>query len=135
MIAYYAILRHCAIYHRLLPHYSKNSDMLLLITVGPRYMPTFYLRFCIYAIEIMAFQRKVSFNLPMLLVSLYANSYYASQFFRSLSIAYNKDHLYFVMLFLWCYSDFKYFCNVIQIFLLWWYCGDDFIHPHFYYWF
>ncbi len=31
----------------------------------------------------------------MLLASLYANSLYASQFFRSLSIAYNEGRLYF----------------------------------------
>jgi len=57
-------------------------------------MRTFYLRFRVYAIKIMAFQRNVSPNLPMLLVSLYANSLYASQFFRSLSIAYNEGRLY-----------------------------------------
>ncbi len=58
-------------------------------TGGPRYMQTFYVRFRVYAIKIMAFQRNVSSNLPMLLVSLYA-----SQFFRSLSIAYNEGRLY-----------------------------------------
>jgi len=52
-------------------------------------MRTCYLRFCVYAIKIMGFQRSVSSNLPMLLVSLYA-----SQFFRSLSIAYNEGRLY-----------------------------------------
>jgi len=57
-------------------------------------MRTFYLRFRIYAIKIMAFQRNVSSNLPMLLVSLYANLLYASKFFRSLSLAYNEVRLY-----------------------------------------
>jgi len=57
-------------------------------------MWTFYLQFCAYAIEIMAFQRNGFSYLPMLLVLLYANSLYANHFFRSLSIAYNKVHLY-----------------------------------------
>ena len=60
-------------------------------------MRTFYLRFHVYAIEIMAFLRNVSSYLPMLLVSLYANSLYAKHFFRSLSIAYNEVHLYFII--------------------------------------
>jgi len=50
---------------------------------GPCYMQTFYLQFFVYAIKIMAFQsfqRNISSNLPMLLVSLYANLLYASQF-------------------------------------------------------
>jgi len=34
-------------------------------------MRTFYLRFSLYEIEIMAFQRDVSYNLLVLLVSLY----------------------------------------------------------------
>jgi len=55
--------------------------------------PSLYADF-LSAIKIMAFQRNVSSNLPMLLVSLYANLLYASQFFRSLSIAYNEDRLY-----------------------------------------
>ncbi len=58
-------------------------------------MRTFYLRFCIYSTKIMAFQRNVSSNLPMKLVWLYANLLYSNQFFRSLSIAYNKGCLYF----------------------------------------
>ncbi len=49
-------------------------------TDGPHYMWTFYLRFQVYAIEIMAFQRDESSNLHMLLVSLYANLLYANQF-------------------------------------------------------
>jgi len=49
-------------------------------TGGPRYLRTFYLRFHLYVIKIMAFQRNASSNLPMLLVSLYANSLYAIQF-------------------------------------------------------
>jgi hypothetical protein len=43
-------------------------------------MRAFYLRFRVYAIEIMAFQRNISSYLPMLLVSLYANSLYANHF-------------------------------------------------------
>ncbi len=49
-------------------------------TDGPYYMWTFYLRFQVYAIEIMAFQRDESSNLHMLLVSLYAFLLYANQF-------------------------------------------------------
>jgi len=63
-------------------------------TGDPRYMRTFYLPFHIYVIKIMAYQRNISSNLPMLLVSLYANSLYASQFFGSLSIEYNEGRLY-----------------------------------------
>jgi len=63
-------------------------------TGGPRYIRTFYLRFHIYAIKIMAFQRNLSSNIPKLLVSLYANLLYVSQFFKSLSIAYNEGPLY-----------------------------------------
>jgi len=57
-------------------------------------MRTFYLRFRVYAIKSMTFQRNISSNLPMLLVSLFANSLYASHFFRSLSMAYNEGRLY-----------------------------------------
>jgi len=57
---------------------------------GPWYMQTFYLQFCIYAIENMAFQRNVCFNLPKQLVLLFANLLYTKQFFRSLSMAYNE---------------------------------------------
>jgi len=49
-------------------------------TGGPRYMRTFYLQFCVYAIKITVFHRNISSNLPILLVSLYANSLYSSQF-------------------------------------------------------
>ncbi len=73
--------------------YIKNENK--INTGGPRYMRTFYLRFRVYAIEIMAYLRNVSSYLPMLLVSLYANSLYANHFFRSLSIAYNEVHLYY----------------------------------------
>jgi hypothetical protein len=59
-------------------------------------MRTFYLRFCVYAIEIMAYLRSISSYLPMLLVSLYADLLYANHFFRSLSIAYNEVHLYYI---------------------------------------
>ncbi len=61
---------------------------------GPHFMLTFYLRFHIYAIEIMSFQRNISSYLPMLLVSLYVTLLYSSHFFRSLSIANNKVRLY-----------------------------------------
>lgn len=60
---------------------------------GPRYMLTFYLQFFVFAIKIMAFHM-VSSYFPILLVSLYVNSFYAGQFFRSLSIPYNEGHLY-----------------------------------------
>ena len=45
---------------------------------GPYYKGTFYLRFCVHAIEIMAFQRNVSSNLPILLVPLHTNSLYTN---------------------------------------------------------
>ena len=58
-------------------------------TESPRYLRSFYLRFRVYAIELSAFQRNVTSNLPMFQVSLYAN-----HFFKSLSIAYNEGYLY-----------------------------------------
>ncbi len=59
---------------------SYQTEM-LVHTGSPRYMRTFYLRFHVYAIEIMAFLRNISSYLPMLLVSLYANLLYANHFF------------------------------------------------------
>jgi hypothetical protein len=53
-------------------------------------MRTIYLRFCAYVVEIMAFQRNVPSTLS---VTLCAESLYANLFFRSLSIAYNEDHI------------------------------------------
>jgi len=65
-------------------------------------MRTFYLRYRVYAIKSMIFQRNISSNLPMLLVSLFANSLYASHFLgpylwhimRAASMAYNEGRLY-----------------------------------------
>jgi len=50
-------------------------------TGGPRYMRSFYLRFCVYAIEKWPF--------------LYVNLSYASLFLESLSLAHNEVHLYY----------------------------------------
>ncbi len=75
----------------------KGNSIFGRYTGGPRYMQTFYLRFREYAIEIMPFQRNITSYLPMLLVSLYANSFYANHFFRSLSIAYNEVRLYYII--------------------------------------
>ncbi len=80
-------------------HYLLLSISLLQkhSTGGLRYMWTFYLQFRVYSIKIMAFQRNVSSNLQMLLVSLYAKSLYACQFFMSLPIAYNEGCLYIAL--------------------------------------
>ncbi len=56
------------------PETFKSEFSIKVSTGGPRYMQTFYLRFRVYAIEIKAFQRNLSFNLPKLLVLLNANS-------------------------------------------------------------
>ena len=61
-------------------------------------MRSFYLRFCVCAIESWPFFWNLSSNLQSSLVFLYANSLYASIFFRSLPLAYNEGHLYFFLL-------------------------------------
>ena len=58
-------------------------------------MRSFYLQFRIYATENWPFFWNLSSNLQSSLVFLYANSLYASIFFRSLSLAYNERHLYY----------------------------------------
>ena len=63
-------------------------------TGGPRYMRSFYLRFCVYAIEKWPFSQNLSSNLWYFQVFLYANSLYASLFLESLSLAYNEVRLY-----------------------------------------
>ena len=59
---------------------NLENGNLGLNTGGPCYMRTFYLRFHVYAIEIVAFLRNISSYLPMLLVSLYVNLLYANHF-------------------------------------------------------
>jgi len=69
-------------------------------TGGPRYMRSFYLQFRVYAIQKWPFFWDPSSNLQSSLVFLYVNLLYASLFFwspYSLSLAYNKVHLYFRM--------------------------------------
>ncbi len=73
-------LKNCDKTHSSWLKISLTISVLNRTTGGPRYMRTFYLRSRIYAIEIMAFQRNISSYLPMLLVSLYANSLYANHF-------------------------------------------------------
>jgi len=63
-------------------------------TGGPPYMRSFYLRFHVYAIQKWPFFWNLSSNYQSSLVFLYANSLYASLFLQSLSLAYNKVHLY-----------------------------------------
>jgi hypothetical protein len=60
----------------------------------PRYMRSFYLWIRVSAIANWPFLWSVSPNLQSFLVFLNANPLYASQFFWSLSIAYNEVQLY-----------------------------------------
>ena len=53
-------------------------------------MTSFYLRFCVISVETLALNVNLSSNLPLLLVSLYANSFYA---LFPLSIPYNEGNL------------------------------------------
>ena len=61
----------------------------------PRYVRSFFLQFRVCATENWPFFWNLSSNLQSSLVFLYANSLYASIFFRSLSLAYNEGNLYF----------------------------------------
>jgi len=63
-------------------------------TGGPRYMRSFYLRFCVYATQKWPFFWNLSSNNQSSLVFLYANSLYASLFLESLALAYNEVQLY-----------------------------------------
>jgi len=58
-------------------------------------MQSFYLRFRVYLIRKWPFYWNLTSNLQSSLVFLYANSLYASLFLESLSLEYNKVHLYF----------------------------------------
>ncbi len=63
-------------------------------TGSPRYMRSFYLQICVYAIEKCPFFWNLSSYLQWSLVFLYVNSLYANTFLQSLSLAYNVVHLY-----------------------------------------
>jgi len=73
----------------------KSWLLRLISTGGPRYMRPFYLRFHVYAIEKWPFSWNLSINVQLSLVFLYSKLLYASLFLESLSLAYNKVHLYF----------------------------------------
>jgi len=64
-------------------------------TGGPCYMRSFYMRFCVYAIQKWAFFWNLSSNYQASLVFLYAKySLYAILFLESLSLAYNEVQLF-----------------------------------------
>ncbi len=65
-------------------------------TGSPHYKRSFYLRFYIYAIQKWPFFWNLSSNLQSSFVFFYANSLYASQLLESLSLTYNKVHLYLI---------------------------------------
>ncbi len=63
-------------------------------TDSPRYIRSFYLQFCVYAIQKWPLFWNLSSDLKQSLVFLDANLLYVSIFLESLSLAYNKVHLY-----------------------------------------